>query len=37
MISWKLQHRLVVVDVDRRFIKKDTEKGTDYKNDVEVG
>ena len=37
MIPWDLQHRLVVVDLDKRDFKKDCEKGTNHKKkDLEV-
>ena len=30
-ISWEFQHRLVVVDLDKKVLKKDCEKATDHK------
>ena len=37
VISWELQHRLVVVDLDKKVLKKDCEKATDHqKKDLEV-
>ena len=35
VIPWELQHRLVVVGLDKK-VQKDCEKGTDHKKDFEV-
>ena len=37
MIPWELQHRMVVVDLDKKVLKKGCEKRTDHKKkDLEV-
>ena len=37
VIPWEFQHRLVVVDLDKKVLKKDCEKATDHKKkDLEV-
>ena len=37
VIPWELQHRMVVVDLDKKVLKKGCEKGMDHKKtDLEV-
>ena len=37
VISWELQHRMVVVDLHKNVLKKSREKGIDHKKkDLEV-
>ena len=34
MISWELQHRMVVVDLDKKALKKVVKKGTNHKRKI---
>ena len=37
VIPWELHHRVMVVDLDKKGLKKDYKKGTDHKRkDLEV-